>query len=46
VRKKLEERLETKIKPGRLDGLVTDVHIYENTYQQAQDVMFKYLDEN
>lgn len=46
VRGKLEERLETKIKPGRLDGLVTDVHIYENTYQQAQDVMFKYFDES
>ncbi len=45
VRKQLEERLETTIKPGRLDGLVTDVHIYENTYQQAQDVMFQYLDE-
>lgn len=45
VRKKLEERLDTEIRPGRLDGLVTDVHIYENTYQQAQDVMFKYLDE-
>lgn len=46
VRGKLKERLETEINPGRLDGLVTDVHIYENTYQQAQDVMFKYFDEN
>ena len=42
VRKKLEERLGINIKPGRLDGLVTDVHIYENTYKHAQDLMFKY----
>lgn len=44
VRKKLEENLKIEIKPGRLDGLVTDVHIYENTYEQAQDVLFKYHD--
>jgi|GEM_PF-824497 thymidylate synthase len=46
VRKKLEERLSIEILPGRLDGLVTDVHIYENTYQQAQDVVFDYLDKS
>lgn len=45
VRKELEKRLDTTIEPGRIDGLVTDVHIYENTYSQAQDVMFRYLDE-
>jgi thymidylate synthase len=43
VRKKLEETLKTKIQPGRLDGLVTDIHIYENTYEEAQKVMFDYL---
>ena len=46
VRKQLEERLSIEILPGRLDGLVTDVHIYENTYQQAQDVIFSYLHES
>jgi hypothetical protein len=29
---------------GRLDGLVTDIHIYENTYEDAQDVVLRYLD--
>ena len=43
VRKQLEEKLNTKIEPGRLDGLVTDVHIYENTYEKAQQVVFAYL---
>jgi len=45
VRKKLEEKLKVNIQPGRLDGLVTDVHIYENTYENAQEVIFKYLHE-
>jgi thymidylate synthase len=43
VREKLEKRLGSKILPGRLDGLVTDVHIYENTYQNAQNTLFNYL---
>jgi thymidylate synthase len=42
VRAQLEERLAIKIAHGRLDGLVTDVHIYENTYDAAQDVHFAY----
>ena len=45
IRRLLEERLETCIEPGRLDGLVTDVHIYENTFEKAQDVIFNYLQE-
>jgi thymidylate synthase len=45
VRAKLEKKLAIKIQPGRLDGLVTDVHIYENTYEKAQDTMFNYLHE-
>jgi thymidylate synthase len=45
VRKKLEEKIKSPIHPGRLDGLVTDIHIYENTYENAQKTMFKYLDE-
>jgi thymidylate synthase len=45
VRKQLEEKLDIKIIPGRLDGLVTDVHIYENTYEAAQQVVFDYLQE-
>jgi thymidylate synthase len=44
VRKKLEEKLDKKIDPGRLDGLVTDIHIYENTYENAQDVLLRYFD--
>lgn len=45
VRKQLEEKLDIKIIPGRLDGLVTDVHIYENTCENAQQVVFDYLHE-
>ena len=45
VRKHLEDKLGIKIVPGRLDGLVTDVHIYENTYEKAQQVIFDYLHE-
>lgn len=43
VRKRLESNLDIKIEPGRIDGMVTDVHIYENTYDDAQDTVFKYL---
>ena len=45
VRQQLEEKLGVGIAPGRLDGLVTDVHIYENTYEKAQQVVFDYLHE-
>lgn len=45
IRKQLEEKLNIDIIPGRLDGLVTDVHIYENTYEKAQQVVFDYLQE-
>lgn len=43
VRQQLEKKLGVSIAPGRLDGLVTDVHIYENTYEKAQQVVFDYL---
>ena len=45
VRKALEKKLSIKIETGRLDGLVTDVHIYENTYEAAQSVHFAYKNE-
>lgn len=45
VRHQLEEKLGIKINPGRMDGLVTDVHVYENTYENAQQVVFDYLHE-
>lgn len=45
VRKALEKKLSIKIETGRLDGLVTDVHIYENTYEAAQSVRFAYKNE-
>ena len=41
----LEKKLSMKIETGRLDGLVTDVHIYENTYEAAQSVHFAYKNE-
>lgn len=44
LRRRLEKSLDKSIEPGRLDGLVTDVHIYENTYDDAQDVVMRYLD--
>ena len=44
VRKELEEKLKKPIAPGRLDGMVTDIHIYENTYEDAQGVILQYLD--
>lgn len=43
VRLKLESKLGLTIHHGRLDGMVTDVHIYENTYETAQQVIFDYL---
>ena len=45
VRRQLEDKLGIKIQPGRMDGLVTDVHVYENTYENAQQVIFDYLQE-
>ena len=45
VRQQLVQKLGVEIAPGRLDGLVTDVHIYENTYEKAQQVVFDYLHE-
>ena len=45
IRKKLEKNLNKKINIGRLDGFVTDIHIYENTYENAQDVHFAYKNE-
>lgn len=45
VRRQLEEKLGIEIAAGRLDGLVTDVHIYENTYEKAQQIVFDYLHE-
>jgi thymidylate synthase len=44
VREKLESNLKVSITPGRLDGIVTDIHIYENTYDNAHDVILRYLD--
>ena len=45
IRQKLEKNLGKKIEIGRLDGLVTDIHIYENTYEEAQNVHFAYKNE-
>ena len=45
VRHQLEDKLDIEIQPGRMDGLVTDVHVYENTYENAQQVVFDYLHE-
>lgn len=42
VRQELEKNFGHKLEIGRLDGLVTDVHIYENTYDAAQKVHFEY----
>lgn len=40
VRQQLQEKLKIDIVPGRLDGLVTDVQIYEITYENAQQAVF------
>jgi hypothetical protein len=45
VRVKLEEKLNIDISRGRIDGIVTDVHIYENTYEKAQSIHFAYKNE-
>ena len=45
IREQLEVKLKTKLSRGRLDGFVTDVHIYENTYENAQNVHFSYKNE-
>lgn len=45
IRRILSKRLSIEIRTGRLDGLVTDVHIYENTYEAAQSIHFAYKNE-
>jgi thymidylate synthase len=45
VRKQLQDKLGIRIASGRIDGLVTDVHVYENTFENAQQVVFDYLHE-
>ncbi len=42
IKSELEKNLNTTIGYGRLDGLVTDVHIYENTLDNAQRIFFAY----
>ncbi len=42
IKFELEKNLDITIDYGRLDGLVTDVHIYENTFENAQNVHFAY----
>ncbi|MBP7820702.1 hypothetical protein KA025_01305 [Candidatus Saccharibacteria bacterium] len=43
-REKHEDCLNKQIAPGRLDGIVKDFHIYENTYEDAQETVLRYLD--
>ena len=43
--KELTKTLKQEIKYGRIDGLVTDVHIYENTFENAQNIHFAYKNE-
>lgn len=45
IRKELTKTLKQEIKYGRIDGLVTDVHIYENTFENAQNIHFAYKNE-
>ena len=42
IRQELAKNLNMEIDYGRIDGLVTDVHIYENTYESAQKTHFAY----
>ncbi|MEM3499841.1 MAG: thymidylate synthase [Candidatus Bilamarchaeaceae archaeon] len=43
VAKKLEENLKKKIVLGSLDGMITDAHIYKNTYDEAHEILTTYL---
>lgn len=38
----LSEKLNVKVVPGTIDGLITDVHIYKETNKEAQDTVAAY----
>ena len=38
----LSERLNVRVEPGSIDGLITDVHIYNETKQNAEKVVTEY----
>jgi thymidylate synthase len=42
VAKRLEENLKTKIWIGSLDGMITDAHIYQETIDEAKEVIKNY----
>ena len=48
VAKKLEEKLKTHIWEGPLDGFITDAHIYQETIDEAKNIikMYKRYDQN
>lgn len=43
---KLSKKLKTKIILGYLDGMITDGHIYQNTFNAAQAISMSYLKDN
>lgn len=38
----LSEKLNTKVEPGSLDGFITDIHIYQNTIEAADETVSRY----
>ena len=42
VAEELSKKLEVKVIPGSLDALVTDIHVYKETYEQAQTTVDHY----
>lgn len=39
---KLSNNLKIKVEPGSIDGMITDVHIYRNTFDFAHEIVSKY----
>jgi thymidylate synthase len=39
VSRALTEKLGVKVEHGTLDGLITDIHIYENTLEDARNII-------
>lgn len=42
VSERLTKSLKVNVEPGSLDGMITDIHIYRNTYDLAHETVCKY----
>jgi len=42
VAEALTDKLKVKVEPGSIDGMITDVHIYQNTIESAKTMVSQY----